>query len=95
MELERQATLPLLVGHLEEVYLRHRARDVEEGVDAAECAQSLIDDGLRGSGLGQINIYDQFFRSSGLHGFRRLFQISVTSRDEDERGEVAREADGR
>ena len=35
------------------------------------------------------------FRAGGLHRLRRLFQIGAVARDEHERGEIAREADGR
>ena len=46
------------VSHFEEVDLRHRARDVEQCVDAAECGQRLIDDGLGRCGLGEVDIDD-------------------------------------
>ena len=86
---------PLRVGHLEEVDLRHGAGDVEQRVDATECGQGLIDHGLGGGRLGEVDIDDQRFRAGGLHRLRRLIQIGPVPRDEDERREVAREADGR
>jgi hypothetical protein len=66
VQLERQAGLPLLVCHLEQVDLRHGAGDIEQRVDSAEGLQGLIDHRLGGRRLGQIDIDDQRFRASGL-----------------------------
>ena len=92
---KRQARLPLRVGHLEEVDLRHRARDVEQRVDAPERGQGLIDHGLGGGRLGEVDIDDQRFRAGGLHRLRRVIQIGAVPGDEDQRREVAREASSR
>ena len=94
MQLQREAVLPLLVGHLEEIDLRHRAGDVEQRVDPAEGGQGLIDHGLRGRGLGQIGIDDQRLRAGGFHRLGRLFEMAAVARDEDQRRKVARETDG-
>ena len=95
MQLQRQAGLPLRVGHLEQVDLRHGAGDVEQGVDAAERGQRLVDHSLRRRRLGQIGIDDQRFGAGGPHRLRRLLEIGAVARDQDERGEIAREADRR
>ena len=95
MQLQRQAPLPLRVGHLEEVDLRHRARDIEQRVDSTERGQGLIDHGLGGRRLGEVDIDDQRFGAGGLHRLRCLIQIGAVPRDENERGEVARKANGR
>ena len=94
MQFQREAAFPLRVGHLEQVDLRHRARDIEQRVDAAERGQGLIDHRLRGLRLGQVGIDDQRFRAGGLHRLGRLLQIGAVARDEHERREIAREADG-
>ena len=58
-------------------------------------AKRLIDHGLGGRGLGEVDIDDQRFGAGGLHRLRRLIQIGAVARDEDERRKVAREPDGR
>src|SRR5262245_42483547 len=51
VQLERQAGLPLLVRHLEQIDLWYRAGDVEQRVDSIEGLQSLIDHPLGGRRL--------------------------------------------
>jgi hypothetical protein len=62
--------------------------------DAAKCGQRPIDHGLRRRRLAQIGIDDQRFRAGGLHRRGRLVQMSAVPRHEDQRGEIACEADG-
>ena len=95
MQLQRQAALPLLVGHLEQVDLRHGAGDVEQRVDAAEGGQGLVDHGLRSGGLREVGIDDERFRAGVLTACGRLLEIGAVARDQDQRGEIARKADGR
>ena len=57
--------------------------------------QRLIDNDLGGRGLGEVDVDDQRLGAGGLHRLRRLVQMRAVPRHEDERGEVAREADGR
>jgi hypothetical protein len=94
VQFERQARLPLRVGHLKQVDLRHSARYVEERVDSTERGQSLADHGLCGRGRSEIKIDHERFCPRGLHRFRRALQIRPVPRDENERGEVARKANG-
>jgi hypothetical protein len=58
--------LPLRVGHLEQIDLRHRAGDVEQRVDAAEGGQRLIDDGLRGRGSARSRSMTSGFAPAAL-----------------------------
>ena len=95
VQLECQAGLPLLVRHLEQVDLRHRAGDIEQRVDSAEGLQGLIDHRLGGRRLGQIDIDDQRFRAGGPHRFGRLLQVGTVPRDQDQRREIAGETDRR
>src|SRR5208337_2350013 len=64
---------------------------------ATECssASSSSGDSLGSCRLGQVDIDDQRFGAGGLHRLRRLIQIGAVPGDEDERGEVTREANGR
>ncbi|MGF6756967.1 hypothetical protein [Paraburkholderia sp. GAS42] len=48
--------VPLIVGHREDIDLRHRARDVEQCVDLPERRQSLVDDFLCGVGVRQVEV---------------------------------------
>jgi hypothetical protein len=95
VQLERQARLPLSVGHLEEVDLRHCARDVEQRVDAAKCGKRLIDHSLGRGRFGEVEVENRRFGACGLHRFRGLVEMGAVPRREDESGEVAREAYGR
>jgi hypothetical protein len=95
MQLERKTTLPLRVGHLEEIDLRHRAGDIEKGVDPPEGGKRLIDHDLSGRRLGEIEVDDERLCARGLHRFRRALQVRAVSRDENERGEITRKTNGR
>ena len=92
MKLQRKAALPLSVGHLEQVDLRHRAGDVEQGIDPAESRERLIDDRLRRGGIRQVGIDDQRLCAGGLHGLRRLVQIGAIARDQHELREITGKA---
>jgi hypothetical protein len=94
MQLERQARLPLRVGHLEEVNLRNRAGDVEKRVDSAEQCESLIDDALRRLRLGEIALDHERFCARGHNRFRRALEVRPVPRDKNERREIARKANG-
>ena len=85
----------MFVGHLEEIDLRHRAGNVEQRVDAAECGERLIDHGLRSGGLRKIPFDDQRFSTGGFHRLGGLFQIGAVSRDKDQGRKIARKPDGR
>jgi hypothetical protein len=95
VQLQRQAGLPLLVGHLEQVDLRYRAGDIEQRVDSAEGLLRSIDHRLCGRRLGQIDIEDQRFRASLPHRLGRLLQIDTVPRDQDQCREIASETDSR
>ena len=94
MQLEREAAFPLRVGHLEQIDLRHRARDVEKRVDAAERGQGPVGRCLRGFGLPQVGVDHLRFRVGGRDRRGRLLQTCAIPRDQDQRGEVASKADG-
>jgi predicted RNA-binding Zn ribbon-like protein len=88
MQLERQAAVPLFVGHLEHIDLRYRAGDVEQGIDPAERGQRLLDDfGCRRS-LGKVEIDDQRLGPRRLHGRRRLLEILAPAGGERDRGKI-------
>jgi hypothetical protein len=57
--------------------------------------QGLIDYGLCGRSLRKINIDDERFRARGLHRFRRALEVRAVPRDQNERSEIARKANGR
>jgi hypothetical protein len=90
MQLERQTRVPLRIGHLEQVDLLDRPRDVEKRVDSTERGLGVIDHALSGLRLGEIAIDDEHFCACGLHRFRRASQVRAIPRDEDERREIAR-----
>jgi hypothetical protein len=95
VQLERQAGVPLLVGHLEQVDLRYRTGDIKQRINSAEGLQGLIDHHTGGRRLGQIGSDDQRFRASGSHRFGRLLQISTVPRDQAKRREITGETDSR
>ena len=64
-------------------------------VDPAECGQGLIDHSFGGRWLGKIEIDDERFCARSLHRLRRALQVGAVPRDENERGEIARKANGR
>ncbi len=64
MQLDCEAPLPLCVGHLEQVNLRDRSRDVEQGVDPAERRNALLHHGPCGIRLRQVRIDHQRIRAS-------------------------------
>jgi hypothetical protein len=84
----------LRIGHLEEVDLRDRARNIEQGIDPSEGGQSLIDHPLRGGGDGQIGIDHQHFRAGGFHRFGGLLEVGTVAGNQDQGGKVPCEADG-
>jgi len=43
MQLEIHAAVPLLIGHLKDVDLRHRPGDVEQRIDTAELGNRFFD----------------------------------------------------
>jgi len=45
--------------------------------------------------LAEIGINDQYFRAGGLRRRGGLFQMRAIPRHQDQRGEIARKADGR
>jgi len=47
VQLERHAVVPLHVGHLEQIDLRHSAGDVEQRIDSAKAFEGSFDDALR------------------------------------------------
>src|SRR5208283_5757454 len=61
--------------------------------DPIEGRQGLIDDCLCSLWLCKIGVDDKRFRAGGSHRLRGPFQIGAVSRDQDQRGEVARKAD--
>jgi len=95
VQFQRQARLPLRVGHLEQVDLGDRAGDIEQRVDAAECGHGLVDYRLGGGRLCEVDADDERLGAGGFHPRRRLFEMAAVPGDEDERREVARQADGR
>ena len=46
MQFQFHASFPLVVGHLEEIDLRHRAGNVEKRVDSAKAVKSVVDERL-------------------------------------------------
>ena len=95
MKFQRQARLPLGVGHLEQVDLRHGAGDVEQRVDPAERGQRLIDNGLAAAGSARSMSMTSASAPAAFTAFAVSSRLRAVPRHEDERGEVAREADGR
>ena len=85
MQLERQARLPLLVRHLEEIDLGDGTGDIQQRFDSAERLQRLIDHCPRSRRLGQIEIDDQGLGSGGPHRDSRLLQIIAIPRDQGDR----------
>ena len=54
VQFQLHAGVPLLIGHLEEIDLRHGARDIQQRVDSSEALERRVDDGLRRFGLAQV-----------------------------------------
>jgi len=58
MQLQRGAVGPLRVGHLEQIDLRYRARNVEQRVDSSEAIERRFHDCLRRLRLAKIRSED-------------------------------------
>ena len=95
MQLKREARIPLRVGHVEQVNLWNCARDVEQGVDATERGESLIDHILGSLRLREIAGDHERFRACGLDRFRGALELCPVSRDKNDRREIAGKANGR
>jgi hypothetical protein len=89
-----QAAVPLRVGHLEQVDLRHRAGDIQQGIDPAKRLQRPVDNGCRCRRFREVDIDGQRFGASRLHRVGRFLEVGTVAGGEDDRGEVARETDG-
>ena len=66
MELERDAIIPLRIGHLEQIDLWHRSGNVEQSIDSPKTAESSLDDDVGRLGLPEIDSTEQRFRAGGF-----------------------------
>ena len=79
MQLERQGAVPLRFRHLEQIDLRHRARDIEQRIDLTEGRERLIGNLLGGRNFRKIEIKYQRLctcRRDGRCGFVEIFPIA-------------------
>ncbi len=83
VQLEVHAGIPLLIGHLKDVDLWHRACDVQQRVDTTKFGERLIDDLLRRSDLGKIEINDEWFSTGGADSSCATDALAGTGDDRD------------
>jgi hypothetical protein len=94
MQLQRYSTVPLCIGHLEEVDLGNRTGDVEQSVNATERGKRLVNDFLCRGGIGQVKLNNQGLGADSLDGRCGLVKLGPIARNQGDCSEVAREADG-
>jgi hypothetical protein len=94
VKLQLHSGSPLVVRHLEEVDLGDRAGNVEEGVDSAERFGRGFHDGAGGFDLAEIEIKSDALSACGSDLGRGFFQGLFVSGDQDQFGEISREANG-
>ncbi|SDC65565.1 hypothetical protein SAMN05216337_100489 [Bradyrhizobium brasilense] len=86
MELEREAGVPLRIGHLEQIEPCHRACDIDQRVDAAEAIQRGLDDFISGIRRGEIELERQRRAAASFDLLSGLAQPLAAARDEDDGG---------
>jgi hypothetical protein len=83
----------LRLGHLEQIDLRHRACDIEQGIDLTERRERLIRDLLCGRDFRKIDIHDERRSARCLDRCGGFIEIFPVARHKDDRGEVLGETD--
>ena len=54
VQLKRHSVVPLRVAHLEQINLRHRARNIDQRIDSAKAFERLFNDELGRLGFSQV-----------------------------------------
>src|SRR4029077_20907656 len=62
-----------LIRHLEQINLWHGPRDIQQGVDPAEAIKRFVNECSGRFDFAQIEIANEWLRSSSLYSFRHLF----------------------
>jgi hypothetical protein len=93
MQFERQRAIPLRLGHLEQIDLRYRARDIEQDIDLTEGRERLIGDLFGGRNFREVEIEDERLGAGcrdSRCGFVKVFPVARHKRDG---GKIPGEAD--
>jgi hypothetical protein len=80
---------PLLIGHLEEIDLRHGARDVQQCVNSPEALKRGVDHRFGRLHLAQVERKRKRFGSRVLDHSGNLFKCLRISRGQDNSREIA------
>jgi len=82
VKLQRHTVVPLDVGHLKQIDLRHGAGDIHERINSAETRECIIHDFFGRGWFTQIQRKHRTFRSDGLRLSRCLLQVLLVPRDQ-------------
>src|ERR1700689_5611910 len=95
MQLQRHAVVPLRVGHLKQIDLRHCTSDIEERIDLAKAFQRNVDDSLRRLWFPQIDREHHSLRSERANRIRCLFELDWIPRHKHNGRKIPRETNRR
>ena len=91
VQFQGSAVFPLLVRHLEQIDLRHRACNVYQSVDSAKAVERALNEGLGRARLAQIERVSQGLGATRLHRTRSFLEFVLPPRREDNSFKIARE----
>jgi hypothetical protein len=92
MQLQFHAGVPLLVGHFQNIDLRHGAGDVGQRIDAAKPGHRVFDDCFRRGRLAQVRGDDQRLGAGRLDRLGGFIQALGVAGNDGDGAEVAGDA---